>query len=142
MSKVLVATYGSLRLRMENARVNDRAGGKYLASGSTVNNYDLFRYGGGYFPSVSLVHSESKKPVVVDVYETTEEGLTGAYDMLEGHRGNDNPHTFYKRTQIPVRLDSGEEVMAWIYHIDEQQETRVPSGDWCTYKRPYYYDEV
>ena len=63
MNKVLVATYGSLRLRMENARVNDRAGGKYLASGSTVNNYDLFRYGGGYFPSVSLVHNESKKPV-------------------------------------------------------------------------------
>lgn len=125
---------------MGNFRVNARAGGEYVGTGKTVDNIDLFQYCSG-FPSVSLEHSESGKPVVVDVFKTTQEGLEGAYDMLEGHHGNDNPHTFYKRTQVRVDLN-GEEVMAWIYHIDEVTGPRVEHGDWCVHKDgKEYYDQ-
>lgn len=131
--KVLVATYGSLRNGQHNYQVNLRAGATPLGEGWTVDNYDLYRYGDAYFPSVSLKHSESGKPVRVEVFETDKAGLEGPYDSLEGHSGNDNEYTFYKRTQIPVKLDSGKEVVAWIYHIDEPQHTRVESGDWVAF---------
>lgn len=131
--KVLVAVYGSLRSGMHNAAVNDRAGATLVGKGRTVDNYDLHQYSSCYFPSVSLAHSTSEKPVVVEVFETDQSGLEGPYDGLEGHRGNDNPHTFYKRTLVPVLLDSGEQVEAWIYHIDETQPVRVESGDWVEF---------
>lgn len=134
--KVYIATYGSLRLDMQNFHVNNRGGGQYIGTGKTEQNYDLFRYGGSYFPSVSLTHSENNKPVVVDVFEAPVSGLTGAYDGLEGY-----PH-FYNRTQIPVILEDGHRVEAWIYHIDEKQPTPVVTGDWCEYVRPNYYQEL
>ena len=139
--KVLVAVYGSLRVGMENARVNERAGGVHIGTGKTVENYDLYQYGGGYFPSVSLVHNESQKPVVVDVFETTVAGLEGPYDCLEGHHGNDSNYTFYNRDLVDVELN-GEIVKCWIYNIPEVQPNRVESGDWCLFKRPDYYDEA
>jgi len=130
---VLIATYGSLRRGMENERVNERGGGKFLSMGVTVENFDLYQYGGGYFPSVSLTHNASKKPVVVDVYEAPMSGLTGAYDQLEGYPD------FYNRTEVEVKLDNGEIVKAWMYHIDEEQPVKVDSGDWCLFKNADYY---
>lgn len=138
---VLVAAYGSLRRGMGNFRVNERAGGEFVGTGKTNDNIDLFQYCSG-FPSVSLQHSDAGKSVVVDLFRTTQQGLEGAYDMLEGHHGNDNPHTFYKRTQIQVTLDSGEEVTAWIYHIDEQTGPLVEGGDWCVHKNGEGYYEA
>ncbi|BCG44971.1 putative gamma-glutamyl cyclotransferase [Escherichia phage EK010] len=131
--KVLVATYGSLRKGQHNHAINARAGGVSIGEGWTVNNCNLYQYCTAYFPSVSLVHNSNGKPVRVEVFETTQAGLEGPYDGLEGHRGNDNPYTFYKRTLIPVLLDSGETVEAWIYHIDEEQDVLVESGDWTAY---------
>lgn len=134
MSEVIyVATYGSLRTGQANFRVNARAGAESIGEGFTKENYNLYRYGGSYFPSVSLEHNSNGKPVRVEVFKTDMDGVEGAYDMLEGHRGNDNPHTFYKRTPIEVVLDSGETVTAWIYHIDEEQDELVESGDWSLY---------
>lgn len=140
--KVFVATYGSLRRNMQNFRVNERAGGSFYGHGATVKDFDLFRYGGAYFPSVSLAHSESGKPVVVDVFETTQGGLEGPYDMLEGYNPKNPADGFYVRTQIEVKLESGEVVNAWIYHIDEEQNERVESGDWCTHNIPDYYETL
>lgn len=131
---VFVATYGSLRRNMSNHLVNDRADATLVGLGLTDENYDLYAYCSS-FPSVSLTHSESGAPVRVEVYETTEEGLTGPYDRLEGF-----PH-FYNRSEILVNLDDGNPVIAWIYHIDQKQSVRVSSGDWCTYKcGDNYYD--
>lgn len=138
---VLVACYGSLRRNMGNYRVNEVAGGEFVSMGKTKDNHNLYKYCGG-FPSVSLTHNDNGTPVVVDVFKTTEKGLTGAYDGLEGHHGNDNPRTFYKRTEIPVVLDSGEEVTCWIYHIDEATGPVVESGDWCLFKDTDYYKTV
>lgn len=126
-NKVFVACYGSLRSGQRNFVVNERAGAKSLGEGFTGENYNLYRYNGCYFPSISLKHSDHGVPVRVEVFETTQEGLTGPYDSLEGYP------SFYNRTQVPVKLDSGEEVKAWIYHIDEPQADPVDHGDWVKY---------
>jgi len=132
---IFVCTYGSLRRGMGNDWTNTNAGAELIGLGHTKNNHDLYSYGGGAFPSVSLQHSASEKPVRVEVYQTTEEGLTGPYDRLEGYYGGDHPHTFYNRSLVPVVMDSGEELECWIYHIDEEQPVRVEAGDWCVFKR-------
>lgn len=134
--KVLVATYGSLRRGMSNEGVNNRADATYVGKGKTVENFDLFRYNSSYFPSVSLIHSESQMPVVVDVWETTMKGLTGPYDFLEGYP------SFYNRSEIDIAMDDGSVVRAWIYHIDTTMSERVEHGDWCVFVSPAYYDEV
>lgn len=121
---VFVATYGSLRCGMQNYAVNEAAGAKHIGTGLTCKNIDLYRYRGAYFPSVSLAHSENEKPVVVDVFETDMDGLTGPYDRLEGYPD------FYNRTEVDVCMEDGSKVTAWIYHIDERQEELVASGDW------------
>lgn len=134
---VFIATYGSLRRGMQNFRVNQSGGGVFVGLGETVDHFDLYRYGSSYFPSVSLQHSESEAPVVVDVFEAPfDGGLTGSYDMLEGYP------SFYNRSIIRVVLDNGDELDAWIYHIDQKQPTRVESGDWCLENKPNYYYEV
>lgn len=124
---VFVATYGSLRVGMQNYGVNEAAGAKHIGTGLTCKNIDLFRYRGAYFPSVSLAHDDNKKPVVVDVFETDMRGLTGPYDRLEGYPD------FYNRTEVDVCMEDGSMVTAWIYHIDEKQEELVASGDWVKY---------
>ena len=124
--RVLVVTYGSLRTGMQNFRVNERAGGVSIGEGFTEQPALLSRYGGAYFPVVSLDPEHAKGKIRVEVFETTQDGLEGPYDSLEGYPN------FYNRTKIPVILDSGETVEGWIYHIDDlgcHGET-VESCDW------------
>ena len=127
-NSVFVAVYGSLRSGMENEGVNHQAGAESLGEGFTQNKYRLSQYGRAYFPVVSL--TEEKTPLRVEVWKTNEKGLTNNYDMLEGYP------SFYNRTQIPVILDSGEKIDAWIYHIDDlrQHGVEVESGDWKVFK--------
>lgn len=125
MSKeVLVATYGSLRSGQANYVVNESAGATSLGEGWTKDEYQLGRYRGAYFPVVTLGVPVSK--VRVEVFLTDESGLKGPYDRLEGY-----PH-FYNRTEVPVILDDGSEVMAWIYHIEDEAAASeiVKHGDW------------
>lgn len=132
-----IATYGSLRRDMQNFRVNGSGGGKFVGLGKTVDNVNLYRYGGAYFPSVSLAHGSNGTPVVVDVFEAPiKGGLEGPYDTLEGY-----PH-FYNRSEVGIKLESGDTLTAWIYHIDEDQRELVESGDWCLHNRPNYYEEL
>lgn len=118
----LVAVYGSLLTGLGNHRIMALARGDLIGRGKSVDNYDMFSMGA--FPSVSLAHSEHGTPLVVEVYSVDKRGLTGPLDALEGYP------RFYNRTQIPVQLENGEVVDAWIYHIDEKREVPVPNGDW------------
>lgn len=132
---VFIATYGSLRLGMENFRVNARGEGVHVGTGKTVDKFNLYAYASSYFPSVSLVHNDNDKQVVVDVFEAPISGMEGAYDALEGFYEKDSPQNFYNRSIIEIELDNGDRLDAWIYHIDEEQPTLVESGDWVEYKR-------
>jgi gamma-glutamylcyclotransferase (GGCT)/AIG2-like uncharacterized protein YtfP len=133
--KTFIAVYGSLRTGESNFHVNARGNGVFVGKGKTKDNHNLYRYAGCYFPSVSLVHNSHGVPVVVEVFEAPNDrtGLKGSYDSLEGYRENDPVHNFYNRTQIPIVLDDGRELDAWIYHIDEEQSEGVADGDWCKY---------
>lgn len=124
--KVYVATYGSLRTGFQNFHVNARAGGVSIGEGWSEVPAKLSQYGRAYFPVVSLNGDDVKDPVRVEVFETTQEGLEGPYDSLEGYPD------FYDRTSIPVLLDDGTQVDAWIYHIENPRAhgELVPSGDW------------
>lgn len=130
---VFVVTYGSLRLGQANFRVNARGNGVHVGTGKTAENFNLYRYGGSYFPSVSLKHNSNGTPVVVDVFEAPLEGLLGAYDSLEGCYAPNDESNFYNRTEIKVELDDGSVLTGWIYHIDEEQSELVESGDWSKY---------
>lgn len=139
---VLVATYGSLRRGMGNHVVNTYADAEFVGVGKTKDNIDIFAYCGG-FPSISLKHSDNGKPVVVDIYRTTQDGLEGPYDRLEGYSPTRKSGNFYDRTQVMVEMEDGSEVKAWIYHIDSQTGPLVESGDWGLYKGgENYYDKL
>lgn len=122
--KVLVAVYGTLRTGEGNFRCMESAQGVSLGLGKTVENYNIYSLGG--FPKVSLTRNSHNVPVVVEVFETDERGLTGPLDRLEGYPA------FYDRTKVPVKLDSGETVEAWIYHIESNSGLSYPilNGDW------------
>lgn len=139
---VFIATYGSLRRNMQNFRVNASGGGEFVGMGKTDDNYNLYRYSGCYFPSVSLKHNSNGKQVVVDVFEAPVDGLEGAYDMLEGHNPDSPEGGFYNRTQVPVTLEDGRSVMAYIYHIDVEQSELIESGDWCEHNVEDYYKSL
>ncbi|UIW10527.1 gamma-glutamyl cyclotransferase [Aeromonas phage BUCT695] len=133
---VFIATYGSLRRGMSNYTVNQRGGGIWVGRGKTVDDINLYRYHGCYFPSISLAHSSHGSKVVVDVFEAPSSGLFGAYDCLEGYP------SFYNRTKVMIDMDGGSQLEAWIYHIDQEQEEPVVSGDWCLHNNPNYYEDV
>lgn len=126
--KILVATYGSLRTGQSNFRVNERAGGVSIGEGWTSKPYQLARYSTAYFPMVTLGVNTGQK-VRVEVFQTTQAGLEGPYDTLEGYPG------FYNRTLVNVELDDGTQVDAWIYHIENQRAAGevVEHGDWVKY---------
>lgn len=150
---VLVATYGSLRRNMENFTVNQRAGGEFLVAGKSTTPIALYQYGGGYFPSISLNpdHAVEGTPeVVVDIFTTTQAGLEGPYDTLEGHSTSNPERSFYNRTEVEFetledceldgeKVPAGTVLTAWVYHIDEVQPVQVQSGDWCVHKRGEEY---
>lgn len=132
---ILVATYGSLRLGMGNYRTNERAGAERIATGSTVTPYNLYEYGGGGFPAISLTQECKAPQLVVDIFRTDEAGLFGPYDSLEGYRRNAPEQSFYNRTLVPVQWinEDGEveTAEAWIYHIDNYVgKVLVEDGDW------------
>lgn len=136
MTKVYVATYGSLRSLMANHRVNTRAGGTVVGLGKTAQPFALYQYCQG-FPSVSLADEHAHCQITVEVYETTEAGLTGPYDCLEGYP------SFYNRTLVDVNMDDGTTLQAWIYNINEITGPLVESGDWCLHKYgEYYYKDL
>lgn len=135
--KTFIATYGSLRRGKQNYRVNESGCGKFVGLGVTEENYNLYRYSGSYFPSVSMTNSDNNTPVVVDVFEAPiDGGLTGAYDALEGYPN------FYNRTKVNIKMDDGSTLEAWIYHIDEDQDEVITSGDWCLHNNDSYYEEL
>lgn len=137
VKNVLVATYGSLRRGMGNYWCNVRAEADYIGTGTTVENCDLYNYANRSFPALDIHSQNSGTPAVVDVFATTQAGLEGPYDGLEGYPG------FYDRTLIKVNL--GEEVVdAWIYHISnlEGRYERIEDGDWCKFLDPDYYSTL
>ncbi|WWV92025.1 hypothetical protein [Escherichia phage PJNS034] len=125
----LVAVYGSLLSGLHNHGVMERAKGKLIGAGESVQNINMYSLGG--FPSISLEHSSHGNTIRVEVYEVPDEGMR-PLNALEGYRGEDGPN-FYNRTPIKIKMDNGDMLEAFIYHIDETQSHPVIDGDWRKY---------
>ena len=129
---VLVAVYGSLRKGLGNHPCMASAKAVFIDTG-IAQNFELWAYSGKNFPCVTET-TDGNAEVVVEVYETTQQGLEGPLDRLEGHNPDRPEHSFYDRKQVPIILDSGNIVQAWIYyHHDEPNVQQVVHGDWKEY---------
>lgn len=107
----VIAVYGTLKKGYSNYQryKNDL---KYLGSGQTVDKYPLLIQGLPYvLPNKGKGHNVS-----VDVFITDDYGLDGL-DLLEGHPD------WYKREQIPVQLEDGRKIIAWLYFNDTVKDT-------------------
>ena len=121
-----VAVYGSLRQGMGNHRLLE--GQEFV--GTTVTSEKFAMYSLGGFPKVAL-HGEKVSPIVVEIYNVNEQGLS-RLNMLEGFHGRNSPHNFYDCS--PVETGLGE---ALIYHIDDGYggtSSLVEDGDWVKYR--------
>ena len=98
----IVAVYGTLKRGFSNNSVMGNS--TYVASGKTMNKYPMVESGIPFvLPRVGEGHN-----IKVEVFMCTKAQL-GPIDSLEGH-----PHN-YCRKRTPVRLETGELVMAWLY---------------------------
>jgi gamma-glutamylcyclotransferase (GGCT)/AIG2-like uncharacterized protein YtfP len=58
-------------------------------------------------------------------------------DDIEGYTPDDPDHSLYIRGRVPVTLDDGRRVDAWVYFYNAPlgQAQQIPSGDYLDYVR-------
>ena len=117
-----VFVYGSLRKGFWNYE-SYLKNSKFIGKGRTKEKYAMYA---DIIPYV--VENEKISHIVGEVYEVDEETLK-RIDCLEGHPD------YYRRKKVPIILDSGEEVEAWIYFYPEPYGILVKSGDYKDYMR-------
>lgn len=100
-----VAVYGTLKEGYSNHRLMQDA--DFINSGVTKSKYPLIVDGLPYmFDKKGVGHN-----VKVEVYDCDHITMH-RLDVLEGHP------TFYCRKRIPITLDCGDEIVAWVYFIN------------------------
>lgn len=103
---ILVFVYGTLKSGCHGA-------GKFVSSGHTHDAFVLFNggfpmVGPGTSKAISDINKRFHAQVKGEVYSVDEKGLS-YLDSYEGYP------THYDRIQIPVSLDTGSDVKAWMY---------------------------
>ncbi|MGY0216575.1 gamma-glutamylcyclotransferase family protein [Endozoicomonadaceae bacterium StTr2] len=123
----LLAVYGTLLKGLRYHHYLTDIDAEYLGSGYTCDHYTLYSLG----PYPAVATDQATCPVRVEVYRVSDQGLKERLDELE-----DYP-SLYDRSQVAVRLESGQEVKAWIYHIPDNKVRHLPvieDGDWRRYQ--------
>jgi gamma-glutamylcyclotransferase (GGCT)/AIG2-like uncharacterized protein YtfP len=110
----VVAVYGTLKQSQGNHGVMQRAGGTYLGTTRTRENFSM--YDGG-FP---VVLEGGDTPVTVELYVVED---LRPLDSLEGHP------TFYKRELVEVE-ELEESVWMYLYQHEPTHRELIPSGIW------------
>lgn len=117
----LVAVYGTLRDGMSN---NGLMGDSELLGEVVVSGFEMYPaapYGG--FPVI--FPTETSSEIKAEVYQVTEERLTGPLDRLEGHP------SWYKRELVSTPHGD-----AWIYVMQDErykEHKRIDSGDFVDF---------
>jgi gamma-glutamylcyclotransferase (GGCT)/AIG2-like uncharacterized protein YtfP len=119
----LVAVYGSLRKGLGNHPILGTS--RLVGVTKTPPEWEMFSLGG--FPGVR----KGKTPIVVEVYQVTEENVADRLDSLEGYRGPDSEYNFYGKSSI--HTDLGEAEMYTLLQGYEEHPT-VEGGDWKKYR--------
>jgi len=101
----VVAVYGTLKKGGGNHRL--LYGQRFVNKGTTKDRYPLVISGLPYL----LDKRGSGHHVEVEVYKVNNDTFS-ALDSLEGHPN------FYRRRQLPIKLNNGTIVNAWIYFIN------------------------
>lgn len=104
MNKQYLAVYGTLKRGYGNNYLMEMAGMPFAGTGSTAES-SFFLQGGG-FP---ICRDGGNQRVAVEVFEFDSFDDIVDIDHLEGHPD------WYVRRQVPVELDTGETVSAWMY---------------------------
>jgi gamma-glutamylcyclotransferase (GGCT)/AIG2-like uncharacterized protein YtfP len=117
--------YGSLRKKFWNHRTYLK-NSNFIGNGETKEKYSMYAY---IIPYV--VETEKTSHILGEVYEVDEETLK-KIDNLEGHP------ICYKRKKVPIILESGEEIKAWLYFYPEPYGVLVESGNYEDYMRDRY----
>jgi gamma-glutamylcyclotransferase (GGCT)/AIG2-like uncharacterized protein YtfP len=123
--KHLVAVYGTLRKGFGNHRLMSTA--NLLDSGSTVDQYAMIAEG---IPYVRSEVREDGHNIAVEVYAVDDSELLDM-DRLENHPN------WYTRKQVPIHLDNGLVVNAWLYFNDTVDvEGHTFYSDFEHYRKP------
>jgi gamma-glutamylcyclotransferase (GGCT)/AIG2-like uncharacterized protein YtfP len=78
----------------------------------------------------------SDRRVLGEVYETTRpDTVLPVLDEIEGYRHDEPDASLYTRVKVPVMLDSGAVVDAWVYFYNAPLggAQRIESGDYLEY---------
>lgn len=114
---MLIFTYGTLMSGLHNHHFLKNS--KFIARAHTQIPYVM--YGRG-IPYVSK--EEHRYPITGELYEITADQLD-SIDILEGHPN------FYKREEIPVIQEDGQETVAWIYFCNPHPAAKkLEQGDY------------
>ena len=79
----------------------------------------------GSYPAVYM-NNQAEKAIHAEL-NLVDEATFARLDQLEGYPD------FYNRSQIEVKLTSGKQVKAWIYHMSQEElsdKEPVEEGDW------------
>ena len=90
--------------------------------------FDLGIYPAAVPDSDSSVWGELYRMADVDVVLT-------ALDEIEGHRPGEPDTSLYTRSEMPVTLEDGRSMTAWVYFYNAPlgKAPRIPSGDYLEY---------
>lgn len=112
-----VFVYGTLRRSFQNHRLLGRS---YCLGGArTRERYALYV---GEYPFV--VRNQAVSRISGEVYKVDSATLM-VLDALEEHP------SVYRREKVPVALDDGREIEAWLYFHPEPRGRLVESGDYA-----------
>ncbi len=112
-----VFVYGTLRRSFQNHRLLSRSA--CLGGASTRERYALYV---SEYPCV--VRDQPVSPIVGEVYKVDPATLM-VLDALEEH-----PQV-YRREKVPVVLDDGREIEAWLYFHPRPSGRLIASGDYA-----------
>lgn len=108
--------YGTLKRGFGNHDLLSES--RFLGKAVTKDKYALYESG---IPFVFKYQPVSR--IKGEVYEVSNDTLTNI-DALEGH-----PY-WYRREKVPVILEDGREMEAWIYFYPVPEGTLNPSGEY------------
>ncbi|EMG36207.1 gamma-glutamylcyclotransferase family protein [Desulfocurvibacter africanus] len=112
-----VFVYGTLRRSFQNHRLLSRS--PCLGGAGTRERYALYV---GEYPFV--VRDQPVSPIIGEVYKVDPATLM-VLDALEEH-----PQV-YRREKVPVVLDDGREIEAWLYFYPRPGGRLIESGDYA-----------
>jgi len=118
--------YGTLRRGQVNYQrlLDGSEGFEFVGPATTVNKYTMLSSG------IPFVHKHPETSTIRgEVIVVFDNKLIKSLDALEGHR--DGERQGYHREHTPVLLDSGINILAWLYFFyGVPHGSIVQSGNW------------